>query len=178
MLLIFRSSPRRCSNRSTIGSHVGPYVHKSFSDSSLSWCVGRPRPHMHKSMTFTRYKVKVMEFVKFRKSYFSRSISSAVFVWSLKLTVVSDSMRPGLQLVWAQFWNFLLGKLSRSSNFAECRYLMTLKLPYFSSAWSYSQMVWHAGSPTRIVYVDMTLTQSKVKVTDLLKLRKSPRLWL
>jgi len=32
-------------------------------------------------------------------------------------------------------------------------------------------MVGHAGSPTDIVYVDVTLTQSKVKVkvTDLLK---------
>ena len=27
-------------------------------------------------------------------------------------------------------------------------------------------MLGHAGSPTRTVYVDMTLTQSKVKVTD------------
>jgi len=30
-------------------------------------------------------------------------------------------------------------------------------------------VVGHAGSPTRIVYVDMTVTGSKVKVSDLLK---------
>ena len=33
-------------------------------------------------------------------------------------------------------------------------------------------MVGHACSPTRIVYVDVTLTPSNVKVTELLKLRK------
>ena len=38
-------------------------------------------------------------------------------------------------------------------------------------------MVGHASSPTRIVYVDVTLTRSKVnvKVTDLLKFIKSLR---
>jgi len=33
-------------------------------------------------------------------------------------------------------------------------------------------MVGHTGSPTRTVYVDMTLTQSKVKVTGLLNFQK------
>jgi len=33
-------------------------------------------------------------------------------------------------------------------------------------------MVGHAGSPTRVVYVDMTLTRSKVKVTGLLSFPK------
>jgi len=32
-------------------------------------------------------------------------------------------------------------------------------------------MVWRAGSPTRIMY-DVTMTRSKVKVTELLKLQK------
>jgi len=36
-------------------------------------------------------------------------------------------------------------------------------------------MVRHTGSPTGIVHADMTLARSKVKVTDLLKFRKSPR---
>jgi len=36
-------------------------------------------------------------------------------------------------------------------------------------------MVGHASSPTRIVYVDMSLTGSKVKVIDLLKFQKSSR---
>jgi len=45
---------------------------------------------------------------------------------------------------------------------------------YFGTAWSYSHMVGYAGSPTRTVYVDMTLTQSKVKVnlTGLLNFRQ------
>ena len=33
-------------------------------------------------------------------------------------------------------------------------------------------MVWHAGSPTRTVYADVTLTQSKVKVTEHLNYRQ------
>jgi len=41
------------------------------------------------------------------------AISSAIFVWSSKLTVGSHSVGLGLQLVGARFLNFLLGKLSR-----------------------------------------------------------------
>jgi len=54
---------------------------------------------------------------------------------------------------------------------------MKFKWPCFGSVWRYSQMVGHAGSPTRIVYVDVTSTRSsvKVKATDLLKFRKSQR---
>ena len=33
-------------------------------------------------------------------------------------------------------------------------------------------MVGHAGSPTGIVHADITLTRSKVKVTELLKFQK------
>ena len=40
-----------------------------------------------------------MELVKLQKSHFSRSVSSAVFAWSLKVTVDSDSMGPVLQLL-------------------------------------------------------------------------------
>jgi len=66
-------------------------------------------------MTSTRskVKVKVTELLKFRKLHPSRPISSAIFVWSSKLTVVGDSMGSGLQLVGARFLNFLLRKLSR-----------------------------------------------------------------
>jgi len=39
-----------------------------------------------------------------------------------------------------------------SSNFAECRYFTKFKWPYFGSAWRYSQMVEHAGSPTGSVH--------------------------
>ena len=58
--------------------------------------------------------------------------------------------------------------------FVECWYFTTFKLPYFGSAWAYSQMFGHTGSPTCIVHADVTLTQSKFKVTGLLtwKLRK------
>ena len=41
-----------------------------------------------------------------------RSISSATFAWSSKLTVDVDSMGPGLQPVGARFSNFFLGKVS------------------------------------------------------------------
>ena len=37
-------------------------------------------------------------------------------------------------------------------------------------------MAGRAGSPTGIVYADMTLTRSKVKVTGLLNFRKLPKL--
>jgi len=52
---------------------------------------------------------------------------------------------------------------------------MTFKWPHISvTAWSYSHMVGYAGSPTRTVYVDMTLARSKVKVnlTGLLNFRQ------
>ena len=62
----------------------------------------------------------------------------------------------------------------QSSDFAECRYFMKFKWSYFSAAWCYSHRVGHAGNPTRTVYVDVTLTWSKVKVkvTGLLNFRQ------
>jgi len=68
---------------------------------------------MHTSVTSTRSKVKVTELPKLQKVQFSRSISSAVFVWSSKVMVGSDSTGPALHLVGARFFNFLSGKLSR-----------------------------------------------------------------
>ena len=59
-----------------------------------------------------------------------------------------------------------------NSNFAQCRYFTKFKRPYFRSAWCYSHMVGQADSPRRIVYVDVTLTGSKVKVTGLLIFRQ------
>jgi len=52
---------------------------------------------------------------------------------------------------------------------------MKFKWPYFVSAWGYSQLFGHAGSPIGIVHADMTLTRSEVKVMGLLNFRK---LWL
>ena len=85
--------------------------------------------------------------------------------------VSGHSMGPGLQLVGARFFNFLLGKLS---NFAVCRCFTKFKWSYFRSAWCYSHVLGHASSPTCTVYVDMTLTRSKVKVTDHLNFRQLP----
>ena len=51
-------------------------------------------------------------------------------------------------------------------------YLTTFKWPYFSTAYCYSHVVGPAGSPTCTVYVDVTLTRSKVKVTGLLNFRQ------
>jgi len=69
---------------------------------------------MRTSVTSTRSKVKVevTELPKLRKLHFSRSISSAVLAWSSKL-VGGDSMGPGLQLVGAQFLNFLRKAITR-----------------------------------------------------------------
>jgi len=50
--------------------------------------------------------------------------------------------------------------------------LTTFKWPYFSTAYCYSHVVGPAGSPTCTVYVDVTLTRSKVKVTGLLNFRQ------
>jgi len=84
---------------------------KSFSSFDLIWCVGRTPPNVHTRMTSTRSKVKVTELLKLRKLYFSMSISSTV-AWSSKLMNDYDTMGPILQLVGAQFLNFLLSKLS------------------------------------------------------------------
>ena len=89
------------------------YVHKSFSDFDLIWCVDRPQPDMRTSVTSTRSQVKVTELPRLRKLHFSRSISSAVLACRSKLMVDGDSMGPGLQLVGARFSYILLGKLSR-----------------------------------------------------------------
>ena len=75
--------------------------------------------------------------------------------------VANDSMGSGLQLVGAPFLNFLLGKLSREF---KLRRMSIFKWTYFGSAGCYSHTVGHAGSSTRTVYANVTLTRSKVKV--------------
>jgi len=125
--IIFRTCKRTCSFFSQFLGHrlpmtsrlelgcVRPSVRtstKSFSDLHLIWYVGRPRPDMRINVTSTQSKVKVMELPKLRKLHFSRSFS-AVLVWSSKLMAGSDSMGPGLQLIGARFFNFLVGNLSR-----------------------------------------------------------------
>ena len=85
------------------------------------------------------------------------------------------SMGSSLQLVRARFSNFFLRELSHE--FKLCRMSILHKFqmaifPSFPNGWGYSHMVRHAGSPVCIAHADMTLTWSKVKVTDLLKFRK------
>ena len=57
---------------------------------------GSPTRIVYADVTLTRSKVKVKELLKFRKLQFSRSISSAIFAWSSKMTVDGDSMGTGL----------------------------------------------------------------------------------
>jgi len=71
--------------------------------------------------------------------------------------VDSDSMGPGLQLVGARFSNFLVRKLSgvRTSLNLNITRILNGHISVLLD-----NMVWHAGSPMRILYADMTLTQS------------------
>jgi len=86
-----------------------------------------------------------------------------------------DSMGPGLQPVGARFSNFILRKVSLQFRLNGMSIFHDIQMAtYFGTASSYSHMVGYAGSPTRTVYVDMTLIRSKVKVnlTGLLNCRQ------
>jgi len=97
--------------------------------------------------------------------YISRYISSATFAWSSKQMVDIDSMGPGLQLIVGQFSNFLLGKVLLEYKLHGMSIFHDIQMAiYFGTGWCYSHMVGYAGSPTYTVYVDVTLTRSKVKV--------------
>ena len=77
-----------------------------------------------------------------------------------------DSMGPSLQPVIARFSNFFLGKVSLQFKLHGMSIFHDIQMAtYFDTAWSYSHMVGYAGSPTCTVYVGMTLTPSKVKVS-------------
>jgi len=102
-------------------------------------------------------------------------MSSATFAYCSKLTVDVDSMGPGLQPVGARFSNFFLGKVSLQFILHGTSIFHDIQMAtYFVTAWRYSHMVGYAGSPTRTVYVGLTLTRSKVKVniTGLLNFRQ------
>ena len=112
VLIIIRLSP----GDDLITCHSGVSVRtstKKFSDFDPICCVLRPGADMRTSVTSTPSKVKVAELMKFQKLHFSRSVSYAIFAWSSKLMVDGDSMGTELQHIGAQFWNFLVGKLSR-----------------------------------------------------------------
>jgi len=129
---------------------------------------------MRTSVTSTRSTVKVTELPKLRKLHFSRSISSAVFTWSSELMVDGDSMGAGLQLVGARFLNFFLGKPSWEFKLCRISIFHEIRVAIFWYSWCYSHMVGHACSPTRTVYVGVTLTRSKVKVTEHLNFWQLP----
>jgi len=63
--------------------------------------------------------------VKLWKLHFSRSLSSAIFTWSLKLVVDRDSMGPSLRLAGARFLNSLLRKMSHEFKLCGCQYYRT-----------------------------------------------------
>ena len=148
---------------------------KVFSDFDQIWCVGRSRPDMPTRITSIRskVKVKVTELPKLRKLHYSMSISSTVFAWSSKLMVVGNSMVPGLQLVGARFLNFL-GKLSQEFKLRRMSTFHEIQMAIFRYCVMPQSRVWAASSPTRTVYVDVTLTRSKVKVTEHLNFRQLP----
>jgi len=86
-----------------------------------------------------------------------------VIVWDLVYSLSEPDFRISFQESYHE-----------SSNFVECRYFTKFKWPYFGSASCYSHMVVHAASPTRTVYADVTLTPSKVKVTEHVNFRQLP----
>jgi len=85
----------------------------------------------------------------------------AVIVWELDYSLSEPD-----------FWISFRESYHASSHFALCPYFTIFQWPYFGSAWRYSHMVGRATSSTRSVYIDVTLTRSKVKVTVLLNFRQ------
>jgi len=74
-----------------------------------------------------------------------------------------DSMGRGLQFVGTLFLYFLLGKLSREFKLRRMSIFHEFQMPTFRyCVRPYSQMVGRAGT----VCADVTLTRSKVKVTE------------
>jgi len=114
-------------------------------------------------------KAKVTELLKLRKSHFPRSFSPPLSRGPQNWWLMMISMGPGLQLVWARFSNFLLGKLSRE--FRLCRMLRFHVIQMATFLYCARRLQLHVDP---IVHADMTLIWSKVKVkvTGLLKFRK------
>jgi len=86
-----------------------------------------------------------------------------------------DSMGPGLQPFVARFSNFLVGKVSLQFKLHRMSIFHDIQMAtYFGTAWSYSHMVGYTGSPTRTVYVGVTLTpfKGKVNLSGLLNFRQ------
>jgi len=91
--------------------------------------------------------------------------------------VVSHSMGPALELVRARFSTFLLGKLSRQSKLRQMSIFHEIQMAIFWYCLMLQAHGRHAGSPIRTVYVDVTLTRSKVKVKVTGGDDRSPLAW-
>jgi len=117
----------------------------------------------------------------------SRSFRSCEYCTFLRLLLHHFGVELKIEGWWWQYgtrttayqspiFEFPPRKAITSSNFTDCRYFTKFKWPYFGSAWCYSHLLGHGGSPTRTVYVDTILTRPKVKVkvTDHLNFRQLP----
>jgi len=133
-----------------------------------------PTHIVHVDMTLIRsnVKVKVTGLLQFRKLHFLGLCPVPFWHgaqnWRLIMIVrdlVYSLSKPGFRICFQESCHV-------SSNFAECRYYTNFKWPYFRNAGGYGHMVGQAGSPMCIVHTDVTLTWSKVNVTDLLNFRK------
>ena len=82
------------------------------------------------------------------------------------------------RLLGGQFSNFLPGKVSLEFKLHGISIFHDIQMAtYFGrTGWCYSHTIGYAGSPTCAVYVNVTLTRSKVKVkvTDHLNFRQLP----
>ena len=87
--------------------------------------------------------------------------------------VGGHSMGPGIQLVGARFLNFHLGKLSREFKFRPISIFHEIQMAIFRYCVTLQSRGWACRyRPICTVYVDVTLTRSKVKVTWLLNFRQ------
>jgi len=77
--------------------------------------------HVDMTLNRSKVKVKVTGLPNFRKLRFSKCISSASLPRSSKLMVDYGDMGPNLQLVGAQFLNFLPSKLSHDFKLPTAR---------------------------------------------------------
>jgi len=75
--------------------------------------------HADMTLTWSKVKVKVTDFLNFHKLHFSTSISSAILVCSSKLMVDYYSMGPSLQLFRPRFMNFSSSWWSRDFKVRE-----------------------------------------------------------
>jgi len=117
----------------------------------------------------------------FRKLHFSTSISYAILVWSSKLMVNDDSMALSLQLVWAQFSNFLLTELSwefklsgMSISWNSNGHISIIR----EAALTWLGMLVMLHVLCMLIWMTLTWSKVKVKVIDLLKFRKEIALFM